>query len=125
LAGKLVEVRQPIGYNVIELRFFGQLMALHFVAPPGSPPQWLPEHKADAEAIVLGRRRLGVLGDGPVVTGHGAPTTVDLDEGDYDVATPDLAAMAAIGPAPDLQCFGDNATEGTTADGIERDGGAS
>jgi transposase len=125
LAGKLVEVRQPIGYNVIELRFLGELMALHFVAPPGSAPQWLPEHKSAAEAIVLGRRRLGVLADAPVVASNGAVATVDLGEGDYDVAVPDLAPMAAIGPAPDLQSFGDIAGEGITADGFERDGGAS
>jgi hypothetical protein len=125
LAGKLIEVRQPVGYNVIELRFLGQLEAVHFLVPAGSEPQWLPEHKSAAEAVVLGRRRLGVLGDGPVVAGSASAAMVDLEEGDYDVAVPDLAQMAAIGPAPDLQPFGDIAAEGVTADGFDRDGGAS
>ena len=49
LAGKLVEVRQPVGYNIVELRFLGRLEAIHELAPKGSEPQWLPEHKAAPE----------------------------------------------------------------------------
>ena len=61
LAGKVIEVRQPVGYAVIELRFLGQMVALHHLAPKGSEPQWLPEHKREAEDMVLGRRRLGIV----------------------------------------------------------------
>ncbi len=124
LAGKVVEVRQPIGYNVIELRSLGQLVALHFLVPKGSEPQRLPEHKSATEAIVLGRRRLSALSDASVVAGNVAVTMVDLEEGDYDVAVPDLAEMGVIGPAPDLHRPPlDLASEGTTERGSLTDGG--
>jgi len=101
LAGKLVEVRQPVAESLIELRFLGRLVATHRLAPAGSDPQWLPEHKAAAEAIVLGRRRLSVIDDiaVPVTAGIGG---VDLGPGDYDVDVPDLGALGAIGPHPAL-----------------------
>jgi transposase len=114
LAGKLVEVRQPVGYQVIELRFLGQMVALHQLAAPGAPPQWLPEHKAAAEAIVLGRRRMGAVDDTVVVATAGPPA-LSLEDGDYDVAVPDLGLLGAIGPHPDLDPPVDIASQGTTA----------
>jgi hypothetical protein len=121
LAGKVIEVRQPIGYAVIELRFLGQMVALHHLAPAGSEPQWLPEHKDAAETIVLGRRRLGIIE--PVVVE--TALTLDLEFGDYDVAVPDLAAMSVIGPHPDTDLPVDIATEGNVAGAIEGDGALS
>lgn len=127
LAGKLIEVRQPVGYDVVELRFLGQLVALHERAPQGSPPQWLPEHRQRAEAIVLGRRRLGVL-DG---VGNSADrrwpsstiaATLDLEDGDYDVAVPDLAVMGAIGPHPDLSDPASVSSQDIAAGGAEPEG---
>ncbi len=97
LAGKVIEVRQPIGYSVIELRFLGQMVALHYLAPTGSPPQWLPEHKSAAEAIVLGRRRPRRFR----ASLARATVPLGLEIGDYDVAVPDLADMGVIGPHPD------------------------
>jgi len=102
LAGKLVEVRQPVGYDVVELRFLGERVALHERAAAGSAPQWLPEHKRAAEAIVLGRRRLGVLDTPSRKAPASALRMLDLGDGDYDVAAPDLAVMGAIGPQPEL-----------------------
>jgi transposase len=125
LAGKLVEVRQPVGYNVIELRFLGQLEAVHFLAPQGAAPQWLPEHKSAAEAAVLGRRRLSALAEVPVTMDAAAVRLVDLEEGDYDVAVPDLAEMGAIGPHPDLTDPADIASAGNVEDGFDAEGGAS
>jgi transposase len=130
LAGKLIEVRQPIGYDVIELRFLGQMVALHQRVPAGSPPQWLPEHRRDAEAIVLGRRRLRVLeGVGNFADRERASSTtapaLDLEDGDYDVAVPDLAVMGAIGPHPDLSDPVSVASQGITEDGAARDGAES
>ena len=116
LAGKLVEVRQPIGYSVLELRFLGQLVAIHERAAAGSAPQWLPEHKAAAEAIVLGRRRLGVVEAVPPPT---PGPTLDLEPGDYDVAVPDLTAMGAIGPDPDTALPMGVAHEGSVAGDAE------
>jgi transposase len=118
LAGKVVEVRQPIGYSVIELRFLGQVVALHHLAPAGSPPQWLPEHQRAAEAIVVGRRHLGVVEPVPL----GTAPALDLEGGDYDVAVPDLAPMSAIGPHPDTDLPVDIAAEGSVAGSIDPDG---
>jgi len=116
LAGKLVEVRQPVGYDILELRFLGRLEAIHQLAARGSEPQWLPEHRAAAERAVLGRRRLQVLDH--VATAAPA-RALELEPGDYDVATPDLAAMGAIGPHPDIDPPVDIASPGRTADGLD------
>lgn len=101
LAGKVVEVRQPVGYGVLELRFLGRIVALHALAPAGSEPQWLAEHKGVAERIALGRRPLHALDTAPDPAPL-APSGVDLEAGDYDVVAPDLALMGAIGPHPDI-----------------------
>ena len=124
LAGKLVEVRQPVGYDVVELRFLGRLEAIHQLAPKGSEPQWLPEHKAAAERVVLGRRRLQVLDDA-ASTSQATARSLELEDGDYDVAVPDLAVMGAIGPHPDIDPPVDIASEGPTADGFDLFGGGS
>ena len=121
LAGKVIEVRQPIGYNVIELRFLGQMVALHHLAEKGAAPQWLPEHKREAEAIVFGRRQLGIVE--PVVVG--SAVALDLEDGDYDVAVPDLTQMGVIGPHPDTDLPVDIAAEGNVAGALGRDGGQS
>ena len=122
LAGKVVEVRQPVGYNVLELRFLGQMVALHALAPSGSEPQWLPEHKAAAECLAFGRRRLHVVDEPAAPLGPGG---VDLEVGDYDVAAPDLAVMAAIGPHPDIGPPVDVASPGHRQHGTNRIGGRS
>lgn len=123
LAGKVVEVRQPVGYEIIELRFLGRLEAVHQLAAKGSDPQWLPEHKSAAERVVLGRRRLEVLDGLPVASQ--ASTALELEEGDYDVAVPDLAVMGVIGPHPDTDPPVDNASGGHTADDVDLFGGRS
>jgi transposase len=124
LAGKLVEVRQPIGYDVVELRFLGRLEAIHQLAPRGSEPQWLPEHKAAAERAVLGRRRLQVLDD-VAIAPQATARALELEDGDYDVAVPDLAAMGAIGPHPDVHPPVDIGSPGPGEDASELFGGGS
>jgi transposase len=121
LAGKVIEVRQPVGYAVIELRFLGEMVAWHPLVANGSEPQWLSEHRAEAEAVVLGRRRLGVVEDVPV----GRSMTLDLGDGDFDVAVPDLADMDAIGPHPDTTLLVDIATEENLEGHLDPDGGVS
>ena len=101
LAGKVIEVRQPVGHDVLELRFLGRIVAIHALVPPGSEPQWLPEHKTAAERVALGRRRLQSVDEVEVTALHAVIGGVDLGAGDYDVAIPDLRAMGAIGgPCP-------------------------
>jgi len=123
LAGKVIEVRQPVAERLLELRFLGRVVAVHTVVPPGSEPQWIAEHKATAEAIVLGRKRLAAIDnevpDLPVAVG----SQIELEAGDYDVEIPDLALMAAIGPHPDTGLLVDNASERTTDDGCGCNGG--
>jgi transposase len=100
--GHLVEGRQPVIGNVLELRLGGQLVAVHRVVPAGSDPQWLPEHRAAAEAIALGRhgRHLRPVSDDPEPPASPA-TMLELGDGDFDVEIPDLDAYGLIGPHPD------------------------
>jgi transposase len=97
-AGQVVEARQPVDWAFLELRLGGRLVAEHRIAAAGSEPQWLPEHRAAAEAIALGRhgRHLRPVADPPPVP----PVVLDLGEGDYDVEEPDLGLFEPIGPEP-------------------------
>jgi hypothetical protein len=71
----------------------------------------LAEHKAAAEAIVLGRRRLHAIEDDQAIPAAASIGGVDLGDGDYDVATPDLAALEAIGPHPSIEGVVDIASQ--------------
>jgi hypothetical protein len=117
LAGKVIEVRQSVTERVLELRFLGRVVAVHQVVAQGSEPQWLPEHKRAAEAIVLGRKRLRALDDEPCDMPIAVGSGVDLEAGDYDVEVPDLAVMDAIGPHPDISPLVDIAPQRHTDDG--------
>jgi hypothetical protein len=79
----------------------------------------LPEHKREAEDMVLGRRRLGIVE--PLVVPN--TVTLDLEAGDYDVAVPDLADMGVIGPHPDTTLPLDIADD--VAGSLDPDGGIS
>jgi transposase len=102
VAGRVVEARQPVASEVLELRFAGRLVATHRIAPAGSEPQWLPEHRAAAEAIALGRhgRHLRPVAD--ETERHPARPSLELGDGDYNVEDPDLDLFARIGPHPDI-----------------------
>jgi hypothetical protein len=116
--GHIVEGRQPVVGHVLELRVGGELVAVHHVAAPGSDPQWLPEHRAAAEAIALGRhgRHLRPVEDIEIVV---EPTgLLELGAGDYDVDTPDLAVFGSIGPHPDDPWDPERAADGHTGPGF-------
>lgn len=105
VAGRVVEARQAVASNLLELRFAGRLVATHPIAPAGSEPQWLPEHRAAAEAIALGRRRRHLR---PVAEEVSRDTplhsvVLELGDGDYDVDDPDLGVLGLIGPHPDIE----------------------
>ncbi len=110
VVGQMIEARQPVASSVLELRFVGRLIATHRVVPAGSEPQWLPEHRAAAEAIALGRhdRHLHPVVD---VEARALVVGLDLGEGDYDVEMPDLGELEVIGPHPHLDLGVDNAAE--------------
>jgi len=116
-AAQLVEARQAVGSLTLELRLGGVLVAEHRVAAPGSEPQWLPEHRAAAEAIALGRhgRPLRAV---PVQAAPPAPG-LHLGEGDYDVEVPDLALFEPIGPHPDIDPVDEEASMARTEGGSE------
>jgi hypothetical protein len=110
--GQLVEARQPVADQIREIRLAGRLVAVHQLVAAGTEPQWLPEHRAAAEAIALGRhgRHLRPVTDfdiAPSVT----PTVLELGEGDYDVDEPDLAMFGSIGPHPDDHPGADRASD--------------
>jgi hypothetical protein len=90
-AGQLVELRLPVASATLEVRAGGQVVARHALAAAGQTA-WDPAHRAALERLALGRRRparhLRAVGDQP------PPCTAELElgPGDYQVATPDLAA---------------------------------
>lgn len=89
LAGQLVQIRMPVGSSVIEIHHRGSLHVTHHQVAAGSQPVWDPAHRAQAEALALGRHRKP--GPRPVDDGSNkAVQALDLGEGDYDVATPVL-----------------------------------
>jgi transposase len=118
VAGHVVEARQAVASASLELRFGGRLVTTHRVVAAGSEPQWLPEHRAAAEAIALGRHRRHLR---PVID-PSAPSPalvgLDLGDGDYDVDAPDLALFESIGPHPDIDPASDSATTARTEDGF-------
>jgi transposase len=91
LAGQLVELRLPVAAATLEVRSGGQLIARHGLAAAGQTV-WDPAHRAAVERLALGRRRPGrhlraVADPLPPCTAE-----LELGPGDYQVATPDLAA---------------------------------
>ena len=118
-AAQLVEARQAVGSTSLELRLGGRLVAEHRVVAAGSDPQWLPEHRAAAEAIALGRHGRPLR---PVTTETEAAAPrpeLHLGEGDYDVEVPDLDLFEAIGPHPDTDGADEEASTARTEGGSE------
>ena len=117
--GRLVEARQPVVGGILEVRLAGQLVATHQLAAPGSEPQWLPEHRAAAEAIALGRHGRHLR---PVANVDGAPSVavvpLELGDGDFDVDDPDLDLFGAIGPHPDDPWGAERGSHGHTGPGF-------
>jgi hypothetical protein len=115
----LVEARQPVTEPTLEVRLAGRVVAVHRLAAAGSQPQWLPEHRAAAEAIALGRhgRHLRAVHDHDVPADV-VPVLLELGDGDYDVAEPDLDLLGSIGPHPDDHPDPDRGADGHTAPGF-------
>jgi transposase len=118
VAGSMVEARHPVAASTLEVRFAGRLVAVHALVPPGSPPQWRPEHRAAAEAIALGRSDRHLRA---VIDTHAPPVSdvvLELGDGDYDVEPPDLDLYEPIGPHPHLDPAVNNAADGDVEDGF-------
>lgn len=98
--GQLVEIRRPVDSREFTVRHAGRVVVTHVLADnPGSDIIWLPEHRAQVEAIALaGRaahdgRHLHLIAP-PVDHGW---EQLELGDGDYDVEAPDLVERYGIG----------------------------
>lgn len=89
--GQLVEARVPVDSNELTVRWGGNVVARHRLASGGGDV-WDPRHRATAESSALASNRsrhLHVVE--PAEEPSAAPSgRVDLGDGDYDVAAPDL-----------------------------------
>jgi len=87
--GQLVEVRRAVDVTRFEIRWAGQVVATHALAPAGVREVWDPAHRRAAEDAALGRgpRHLHLVAPPP----DPVPARLELGEGDYEVAVPDLA----------------------------------
>jgi len=100
--GQLVEIRRPVDSNEFSVRHAGRVVVTHVLDPdPGPDIIWLPEHRAQVEAIALaGRptnndgRHLHLVTPPAAEVGWEQP---ELGDGDYDVEAPDLAERYGIG----------------------------
>jgi transposase len=118
VAGAAVEVRQPVDEPLVEVRFAGRVVAIHRLVPAGSPPQWLAEHRAGTEAIVLGRKHLHAVDDDTIVA-TAVVARLELGDGDYDVEAPDLDAYEPIGPHPTINPVADRGAEPNVEPGFD------
>ena len=124
LAGRTVEVRQPTSERVLELRFLGQDGG-H--PPPGGTgsarpvaPRAQGRHRGDRPRPQAAGARSS---DEPASVPAGVGDVIELGDGDYDVAVPDLALMGAIAPDPDLTPPVDIASDRRTEGGCGCTGG--
>ncbi len=75
----------------------------------------LPQHRAAAEAIALGRHSRHLR---PVSTEAASPGThLEFGDGDYDAEVPDLGLFEPIGPHPDIDPADEIASTARTEDG--------
>jgi len=94
LGCKLV-ARVEVASDVLELSFGAKVVARHRLQPGATEPVWDPLHRSAAEEIALGRARpRATLEAVPALSTEPARSSgrLELGEGDYDVAPPDLEA---------------------------------
>jgi hypothetical protein len=97
--GQLVEIRRPVDSGTFEVRWAGTVVARHTVTTGDATEVWADEHRQASVAEALGRhhrrrqRHLHAVTDDTVepVAAQGR-----LDDGDYHVDQPDLAARYTI-----------------------------
>lgn len=98
--GQRVEVRHDVDSDHVEIRWAGQLVRRHHLAPPGVTEVWDAEDWAAAQAAALGERpRLTVVGDAVPVREPERQCRIELAGGDYDVEDIDLSRYDLDGAA--------------------------
>jgi len=91
--GQLVEARVPVDRDELTVCWAGNVVARHRLAASGGVDVWDPAHRVAAETAALGSNRARHL---RVVTPAEAPAVpaavqrIELGDGDFDVAAPDL-----------------------------------
>ena len=87
--GATVEIRLPVDAGIVEIRYAGELVAVHRLVGPGQGPVWDPLHRAAAEAIALAphRRHLQVV---PPPVEPSPADGLRLGDGDWEVAAVDM-----------------------------------
>lgn len=100
-AGTRVKVRLPAGGAQLEVHSIRGIIAVHPIVAAGTT-SWEPSHRAAVERLVLTpnqrdpRQRLRLVAGQDVDAQHGRGDRLQLGEGDYDVAAPDLAARYGL-----------------------------
>jgi transposase len=107
VCGQVVEVREPVDAGIIEIRAAGELVATHRL-DRDAVYVWDSTHRAATEKIALGRhnkKRRTIAGHDPQPA-QIETIGLDLGDGGYDVAVPDLGLLAAISPDVQVDPFG-------------------
>jgi transposase len=97
--GQLVEVRRPVDACRFEIRWAGQTVASHTVAPPGAGEVWDAQHRQAAEADAVDRRprrHLRAVLEPEPTPPPPRRERLDLGPGDFDVEVPDLATRYGL-----------------------------
>jgi transposase len=92
--GQLVEIRRQVDAVRFDIRWAGQKIATHTLAPAGADEVWDTAHRQAAENEALDRRprrHLQVVPE-PEPTPPPRQQRLELGPGDFDVELPDLAA---------------------------------
>lgn len=90
--GQLVEARVPVDSNELTVRWAGNVVARHRLVVSGADV-WDPAHRAAAEASALAsnqHRHLRVVTPADPEPSAGSVGRIELGDGDYDIAAPDL-----------------------------------
>jgi transposase len=90
--GQLVEVRRPVDAERFEIRWAGQVIATHTLAPAGTTEVWDAAHRQAAENEALDRRPRRHLRAVVEPEPEAPPGRLELGAGDFDVEIPDLTA---------------------------------
>lgn len=90
--GQRVEVRAEVDSDRLEVRWAGQVVAVHRLPAAGVTDVWDREHWAAAQALALGERpRLHVVGDQPAAEPERQCRIELALDGDFDVDPIDLS----------------------------------
>ncbi len=115
--GQRAEVRQEIDAGRIEVRWAGEVVAIHRIPDGEVREVWDGDHFAQAQAAALGRHRRHLR----VVAPEGVEPVqerLELGAGEYDVERLDLARYGVAGPHPGITPVPPSASTGGSEAGF-------